>query len=260
MNIIIPLEDELYQDYINRILCARENIKDPQTYQELHHIVPRCMNGSNEQDNLIYLYAQEHYYAHKLLSQENPNNKQLQHAWIMMCFKTGSNYMNRDYVVTADEYALAKETNAILASQRFKGIKQSEDWIIKRTSKTSGEGNGMYGRKGELSPSYGIHNFGEKNPFYHHSHTEETKRILSLNHKEKYDGYKNPSAIAVVCIDTQEVFLTAQEAAKYANIEPSGSNICKCCKGKLNSSGKHPITGQRLHWRYATEEEKQNKK
>ena len=30
------------------------------------------MNGSNDEDNLVYLYAQEHYYAHKLLAIENP--------------------------------------------------------------------------------------------------------------------------------------------------------------------------------------------
>ena len=32
------------------------------------------MNGSNDEDNLVYLYAQEHYYAHKLLAIENPKN------------------------------------------------------------------------------------------------------------------------------------------------------------------------------------------
>ena len=36
------------------------------------------MNGSNDEDNLVYLYAQEHYYAHKLLAIENPKNNGLQ--------------------------------------------------------------------------------------------------------------------------------------------------------------------------------------
>lgn len=66
--IITPLKDEKYSDYIQRILNARENKKDKNFYQEKHHIVPKTMGGSNDKENLIYLYAQEHYYAHKLLA------------------------------------------------------------------------------------------------------------------------------------------------------------------------------------------------
>ena len=35
------------------------------------------MGGTNDSSNLIYLYAQEHYYAHKLLAYENPHEKGL---------------------------------------------------------------------------------------------------------------------------------------------------------------------------------------
>ena len=54
---IIPLNNESYQEYIDRILKSRPNVKDQTIYQELHHIVPRCLNGSNEKSNLIYLYG-----------------------------------------------------------------------------------------------------------------------------------------------------------------------------------------------------------
>ena len=39
-----------------------------------------------------------------------------------------------------------------------------------------------------------------------------------------------------------------------------GSDIAQCCKGKKghNSAGKHPITGEKLHWLYAENAIEQN--
>ncbi len=36
-------------------------------YGEVHHIVPSCMGGDNENSNLVYLTAREHFIAHKSL-------------------------------------------------------------------------------------------------------------------------------------------------------------------------------------------------
>jgi len=80
MDIITPQKTELYKEYIDRILSSRENKRDKNTYQEKHHIIPKTLGGTNDVNNLIYLYAQEHYYAHKLLAKENPSEKGLQLA------------------------------------------------------------------------------------------------------------------------------------------------------------------------------------
>lgn len=37
-------------------------------YCESHHIVPRCMNGTDEKANIVNLTAREHYIAHILLA------------------------------------------------------------------------------------------------------------------------------------------------------------------------------------------------
>lgn len=77
IEVIIPKDEEKYKDYINRILNIRKNEKDKNNYQEKHHIKPKSLGGLNTPENLIYLYAQEHYYAHKLLAQEYPKEKGL---------------------------------------------------------------------------------------------------------------------------------------------------------------------------------------
>jgi len=66
---------KIYNDLIfrgqNRIL---------EGYKEKHHIVPKCMNGNDESNNLVYLTAAEHYLAHQLLVKIYPDNRKLIHA------------------------------------------------------------------------------------------------------------------------------------------------------------------------------------
>lgn len=53
-------------------------------YMERHHIVPRCLGGSNRKDNLVYLTAREHFLAHKLLVRIYPDQPKLWYALMMM--------------------------------------------------------------------------------------------------------------------------------------------------------------------------------
>lgn len=50
-----------------------------------HHIIPRCMGGSDEHDNLVELTAEEHYVAHQLLVKMYPHDNKLIYAANMMC-------------------------------------------------------------------------------------------------------------------------------------------------------------------------------
>lgn len=76
-------------------------------------------------------------------------------------------------------------------------------------------------------------------------------------HKEKLSlkmtGKNNHKAKSIICITTDEIFDTVAEAAKCYNLY-RGQNICKCCKGKAKSAGKHPVTGEKLVWRYLNDE------
>ena len=83
------------------------------------------MGGTNDLSNLIYLYAQEHYYAHKLLAQENPHEKGLQLAWWNMCQCKEEGH--RNYKISAEEYSLARINAAKINSEIRKGIKFSDE-------------------------------------------------------------------------------------------------------------------------------------
>jgi hypothetical protein len=53
-------------------------------YKESHHIIPRCMGGSDDSSNLVKLTPEAHYVAHQLLVKIYPGNHKLIFAANMM--------------------------------------------------------------------------------------------------------------------------------------------------------------------------------
>lgn len=95
-----------YKNFIQNILESRGRFCCGNQYHERHHILPKCMGGSNEDSNLIDLYANEHYEAHKLLALENPTNNLLQYAWWMMSHSFNDN--RERYFISKEDYEMAR--------------------------------------------------------------------------------------------------------------------------------------------------------
>lgn len=76
----------------------------------------------------------------------------------------------------------------------------------------------------------------------------------AYNHKGKNNpmygktGDKCPTSKKVYCIELNEVYNSMREAERKTGI--NNSCISDACKGKQKTAGKHPITGERLHWKY----------
>lgn len=55
----------------------------------------------------------------------------------------------------------------------------------------------------------------------------------------------------VMCLNTGEVFDCVRQAAAWCGLSKKGDgDIGRCCKGKRKTAGKHPITGERLRWKF----------
>lgn len=65
-------------------LIERAKSRELNCYYEVHHIVPKCMGGSDDKENLANLTPEEHYIAHQLLAKMYPNEPKLIRACIMM--------------------------------------------------------------------------------------------------------------------------------------------------------------------------------
>lgn len=56
----------------------------------------------------------------------------------------------------------------------------------------------------------------------------------------------------VICIETQQVFNSSADAAKWCNLK-NKTGIRDVCNKRQKTAGKHPITGEKLHWEFFEE-------
>lgn len=64
-----------YQNIYNQLIEKRKANIPTDCYTERHHIIPVCMGGTNNKDNIVILTAREHFVAHALLVKIHRNNK-----------------------------------------------------------------------------------------------------------------------------------------------------------------------------------------
>jgi hypothetical protein len=74
-------------DYAKAYNRLMERAKDRRLegYSESHHILPKCMGGGNEPENLARLTAEEHFVAHQLLVKMHPEVRGLIFALVALC-------------------------------------------------------------------------------------------------------------------------------------------------------------------------------
>lgn len=85
-----------YQKLYNDIVCRAKGRKklrknsEGYVYYEKHHIIPRCLGGTNDKSNLVCLTAEEHWLAHLLLVKMNPGVDSLIYACQAMSMSGGN--------------------------------------------------------------------------------------------------------------------------------------------------------------------------
>ena len=120
-----------YQIYRNIIEKAKNRSID--SYTETHHIIPKCMGGSNNKDNLVKLTPKEHFICHKLLHEIYPNENGLVFAYWMMA-KVKSTNQDRKIRLTSREYEELKIKYSRVLKQRTpwnKGLNSSDSRVEK---------------------------------------------------------------------------------------------------------------------------------
>ena len=148
---------------------------------------------------------------------------------------------------------------------------------------------------GENNPNYGNHKLsGKNNPNYGKTTSEETKRKISIANTGRFVGEKSPRFGVAMSEETKQKLsnarigkYTGEQNPNYGNHKIAGANhinanpvycyeldmcfsymgegadyvhISRCCisdqiKGRQKYAGKHPETGEELHWKIITTEE-----
>jgi len=66
------------------MLIERSRTRTLTGYVEKHHIIPKCLGGSDDKDNIAVLTPEEHFLAHQLLVKIYPNSPPLINAAVIM--------------------------------------------------------------------------------------------------------------------------------------------------------------------------------
>ena len=95
--------NKIYNDLIEK---ARNRVSID-GYYEVHHIIPKCLNGNDEPSNLVKLTAREHFIAHLLLANIH-GGLCLYAAYFMYGFKKytnkGSSWIKEDAIKLLASY------------------------------------------------------------------------------------------------------------------------------------------------------------
>lgn len=147
-----------YNCIILNAVLRSDNRKDANKilgYSERHHIVPKCMGGKNNKENLAYLSAREHFICHLLLIRMI-DDKNIKTKMQFALGKFTQSNKNQDRRFTSWEYGIIRKSTSLARS----GRKHSNETCEKISA----------GHKGQIPWNKGI----ETGPI-----SDEHKKILS---------------------------------------------------------------------------------
>lgn len=99
-------------------LCNNGKISRHLKYAENHHIIPKCMSGTDDECNITRLTTREHYLAHWLLYKIYPTNWKISNAFFWMATENKKN--NRR--ITSRQYDRAKIAMSLNCSARMHSV------------------------------------------------------------------------------------------------------------------------------------------
>lgn len=230
---------EYYNNNLNKaiedyhILTDKKEIKE-NIYTEKHHILPKCMGGSDSEDNLVLLTYREHVLAHMLLYLINSENKDMFLAFSLLT-ELKSNYISDEELSVNLE---ALEVIKIKRSEFMKGknnpMKNPE--TAKKVSELKKHQPGFF--KGHhhtektkqilRNKTLNLGWSGENHPFYGRKHTEESRKKIS----DKLKGENHPLFGKHLSDETREKMsksrdnpIISPEGIEYSSIKAAAKEI-----------------------------------
>jgi hypothetical protein len=173
-----------------------ENAKTKQydTYHETHHIIPRCMGGTDDKDNLVKLSYREHFICHCLLPKFCKKKQHKIKMVYSLIFMLGVNEDSKDKkIFTSYQYEYVKKIakeNLIGENNPFYGKKHTEE-----SRKKMSEGQRLAKESGKKLQK----------------HTDETKEKLSIAAKNRSPETKRKQA------ETLRKFYSENNVSWYTN-------------------------------------------
>jgi hypothetical protein len=176
----IEIGENKYKKWYELLILKAQTRGNIDGYKERHHIVPNCFVKNDNDDNLIYLTAREHYIAHLLLwkiPMSKKHHNQMTMALNVMVNGSGHKKQDRSYFVNSRLYEVHRKEYSAYLSLAMKG-----------------EGNSFYGKKhtpetiekikaanARTKDIRSAKFMGANNPMYGKHHSEEIRARISTS-------------------------------------------------------------------------------
>jgi hypothetical protein len=128
MEKVVFLENKYTKWYFNII----RNANPTTSYVEKHHIIPRCIGGSDHRENIVSLTAREHFVCHLLLTKMTTGKVKQAMCWAVGKFAQVNKNQQRNF--TSWEYQKIRENISFART----GKKHSDKSRKKMSEKAKG--------------------------------------------------------------------------------------------------------------------------
>lgn len=206
----------IYNSIINKSKSGNRRRKSKKdityVYYESHHIIPKCLGGTNDKSNLVLLTAREHFVVHQLLVKMYPSEHKLVFALRMMCLATDKHIRNNK------EYSWIREKVAKSLSESQRG-KSYGFKFPKGHQLSSGKNNGMFGKKHSNETKIKMSNIAGKRESEYYDFAREPKTQL---HKENMQKSKQRRKYKLISPDGIEtIFDRCADASNFSGVAVS---------------------------------------
>ena len=220
------------------------------TYYEKHHILPKCLGGIDNKENLVLLTAKEHFVCHKLLTYIYKNNRKIACAYHKMIYGNSNkcNKSSRDYAYARElisKTPVPKETCKKISKGNKGKIRTEEHKINYKKPKSEEHKQNMRKPKSEEHKKHMFSRKGLK-------HSEKSKQLMSeLKRGENHPQYgthhselwikhfSDSKKIKIAQLDSNNNIIKIWDSAKDVQdqLKIPKSNICNVCKNNRPKAG-----------------------
>ena len=202
-----------YKKVYDSIVTRAKN-RQLKGYGENHHIVPKCLGGSNKKENLVRLTAKEHWIVHLLLVEIYPNYPKLKLAIKMMMVKNIN--QERKTINSGRQFERLRIEAAKAHSSLMSGVSKAPFTQEHRNNISKAKLGKPGANKGKVF-------------------TEEHRRNIGLASKGRISGDRNPMRIKEVVDKHPTLFSNENNPSKVKAKCPH----CGILSGKGNYAKWH---------------------
>lgn len=220
-----------YQRIYDQII-DRAKERKLEGYKEVHHIIPKCLGGSNHESNLAELTAREHFLCHHLLTKIHPGNNKVFFAFWAMC--TLKTKQQERYTPSSKLYEEIRKIRSTIHSANLKKFHKTPEGIEIRRQAVA-----KVDQKAKIKKTIANTDFVKRT-----ANTDWKARTANTDWKAKvfntdYKSIAEKNRKPIIQFDKNGTFVkewqSLKEAGETLNIR--SSNITNCAKGREKSAG-----------------------